>query len=60
MGDFILLWLRGLVFTVAFVIAVTVFFGILSFAVLTPYVGVPILVLILLPLMFGIVTEGKL
>lgn len=59
MIDFIFLWLRGLVFTILAVFFVALIYGLFGITVAVPHVMVPILILILMPIVFGIITEGK-
>lgn len=59
MGDFIFLWLRGLVYMVAFVILMGVAFGAITAMLNFPHIVVPIVVLIILPIMLGYVLGGK-
>lgn len=58
MVDFIFLWLRGLVFMVAAVITVAIVFGGLTLLLTYPAVMVPILLLVVMPIALGMVTEG--
>lgn len=59
MGDFIFLWLRGLVYMVAFVILMGVAFGAITVMLNFPHIVVPIVVLIILPIMLGYALGGK-
>lgn len=57
MADLIFMWLRGFLYTVAVAIGCAVAIGALNLFILFPQYGVPIVVLILLPLAFGYITE---
>ena len=59
MVDFIFLWLRGLVFTVAAFFFVGVIYGVFGLTMHVPNLMVPLLMLVFFPVVFGIITEGK-
>lgn len=59
MKDLIAYYLRGLVYGITFIVFAAIIFGLMAFAVTHPYVGVPIVVLVVLPFIFGSLGEDK-
>lgn len=59
MGEFAILWLRGFVFAVAFVIFLAIVTGLIYLVIEQSHIGIPLFMFLILPLLFGILTEGK-
>ena len=59
MKDFVSYYLRGLVYGIAFFTIVAIAFGFFLFVATHPLIGVPILVLVVMPLLFGAINEGE-
>jgi hypothetical protein len=59
MGDFLILWLRGFVFAVAFVMFLAFVSGLIYLVLEQSHIGIPLFMFLILPVLFGILTEGK-
>lgn len=59
MKDFIAYYLRGLVYGIALFTIVAITVGFFLFVATHPLIGIPILVLVVMPLLLGAINEGE-
>lgn len=57
MKSFAAYYLRGLVYAIGFFIVVAIFTGLMAFTASFPYIGIPVIILVILPLLFGAIHE---